>query len=330
MQSEYRAPEAAGRLGRMPLLYLVFGLLLVGAAMAAGSFWAQSHEHFPKLSAGHYVGYITGVEEGRHRLPIYIQSQESSGNLMFAVLASGWAPQILTPVTLGNGDSDTDFFLPLIVGSENLRFKLVGECASATHCAGKVYQQPKGRRGEWEFTRKEVETGTGPQTSLEQWLRLRQALLEIDRRIAEAEKMAESQKGEIERLTDIVTEGKGLKAKADQKFDQVSVQLKALREKLRTKQQEVDNLEGQIAISQRVTPMGKLVSLARETLEREARWVESMLSGNPSRENMERVDAEFSKAQKLFDLKRQIASEQDRIDRLASAPDLRPGLEGPR
>ena len=71
-------------------------------------------------------------------------------------------------------------------------------------------------------------------------------------------------------------------------------------------------LDRQVELAYRVTGMGRLVSLARESLEREGRWQESMLRVG-SADIPPEVLEQSAKAERILEIKRLIDSENTRI-----------------
>ena len=149
-----------------------------------------------------------------------------------------------------------------------------------------------------------------------QWLAVRAALDQVDEEIRIAEQRSPEMRVEIERLTEYVTEGRSLKSRADQKFALEKENLRRVSEKLLARQKEAQELESRIELSQRVTEMGKLVSLAREAREREGRWIDSMFAGSAAAAGSEE---DLQKAAGILEVKRALELEQDRIARLEAS-----------
>ena len=302
-----------------PYSFAALTLLLLGVVSAY--LWLEVKERFPSLPAGDYQGVIQGTEQsqGGDTIKVFVRSAGADNVLLWMVFAPGWLPQSVSTVPSGVEQEDrAQWFFPITLNAPNTTYKLIGSSAGVDRYAGSLVNMQNKKKGNWELTALHdapiYPTPTRVK-ELQLWLLLRNELAAVEAQIVQVEKQAPLQRQEIERLTNIITEGTGLKLKADQKFLQVKSELSLAQQKLKTKQEEASKLEGQINISQRITGMGKLVSLARETLEREARWVDSMLKSNPSKDDLQHLEEEFRRAEQIMELKRAVELETERIAR---------------
>ena len=112
-------------------------------------------------------------------------------------------------------------------------------------------------------------------------------------------------------MTDFVTNRESLKQKAEQKFKEARAEFQAERDKLVALQDEARQLEARISLAQRVTQMGKLVILSKESLDREGRWIEAALKDVQALSP--EIEAAAARAEKLLALKKEIIDERSRI-----------------
>jgi hypothetical protein len=166
--------------------------------------------------------------------------------------------------------------------------------------------------------------GMPGRVEIQLWLRLKAELADVDEQIQAAEAKVPEQRKEIEKLTEFITEGNNLRARADEKYRNVRAELDRRKEVLKAKQAEAKDLEKKIVLSHSVTPMGKLVSLSRASLEREARWIDSLLRTGPVETN-EDLDLAVDRGKSVLSLKGQIEQERERIYNLRMA---QPGVGG--
>jgi len=111
------------------------------------------------------------------------------------------------------------------------------------------------------------------------------------------------------------TEGEELRSRANEKFGSVQEGLAQAERELKQEHQKVQRLEASLEIAGKVTGMGKLVSLSRESLEREWRIVDSKLrsSADASAEDLEE---EYERATRILEVQGQVANERAAIERL--------------
>jgi len=144
------------------------------------------------------------------------------------------------------------------------------------------------------------------------WLLLDSELKDVSNQIVLAERRVPEQRLEIERLTQVLGEGQKFRSKANEKFTLAQQELKQAQAALLAKREEVAGLEAAYDLAQRVTPMGRLVSLSRESLEREWRWVDSAIKSQGPVQTEEFLAA-IEKGEKILVLKREIALEEIKI-----------------
>lgn len=296
--------------------YAVIGLLVSLLAAVTLLWWREKLDRFPRIPPGHYSGTLAldlNKDELGEELPVFVRSGPDSAELLVVVLESGWQPQRVVLVSRGSDESAAAEFFPVTLSAPQGIIKLTGAAAADGSFAGSVVSQRSGHSGNWTLkpaASRRMERIDG--RDFELWALLKQELQEIDSRVAEAEGRVRAQRAEIDKLTNFVTEGQRLRKRADEKYEEVRQQLKNAEGGLQRKQEEADLLEKQIENSQRVTRMGKLVSLARDSLEREGRWIQSLLVSSPGGDP-ERLEAEYLRGLRVLELKQQIAAAEGRL-----------------
>lgn len=304
---------------RLSVPYLVFVLGLGLLLLVGILFWLQVSERFPLIEKGSYLGLISGVfEERKKPIRFYLERRSDHDELFVVVMRPGWTPELVSSVVSGQSKDESQWVLPVIIGGPEGRLKLVGQANGDGVYAGTVYNLEDGKRGSWELKRIRNEETTLPvqdDDEVRHWLLLKLELDGVEKQIGSFAELVPKQREEIEKLTAVITEGEGLKTRANEKFDKVRAELNDVRKVLKDKQEEAQKLAQRVEISQRVTGVGKLVSLARESLEREGRWLESMLNATGVE-----TSSEFERAvetgEKILVLKNEIALEKERITRL--------------
>ncbi len=310
------------------------GILML---LAVGSFfrwyWEDAGKKFPVLSPGSYIGSLHGVlgareadgvsegeSEGGAPVPLYIERAPETEDLFVAVLSPGWKPELVSTAIHAAGSAAPRWVLPLIVSQGAKRIQLTGLPLGQDRYGGEVVDLSSGLEGTWRLEPIRAlpgDVGQGAQ-EVRLWLMLKAELEEVEARIGEFERRVPEQRVEIEKLTSLLTEGEELRSRANEKFGSVKEERAVADREFKSEQQKVQRLEASLEIAQKVTGMGKLVSLSRESLEREWRIVDSLLRSSAG-SSAEALKAEFEKATTVLELKRQVEVEGAEVERLRAA-----------
>ena len=310
--------HSRGSVGKARVAYLISIILLLGLLTVSYLLFAEWSRRFPHLEPGSYMGTISGtvgqepVPRTQSKLNFYVERSEGSDEYLVVVLHSGWMPQLVSGVPVGSEGQ----ILPLVLKGDGGRFTLTGKQIEPSKFQGKI-SGPE-YKGTWEMIRVPSDSLALDEEALKQlklWLLLRAELTDIEVKIGDAETVVPAQRREIEKLTAFVTEGERLKTKANEKYLAIQEDLKKAQQAFKVRQDEARKLEETLRISQKLPGIGKLVALSRESLEREGRWIDSMLksSQNQSPEDLEQA---LERGEKILALKRVIAAEHAKIEDL--------------
>ena len=308
------------------LPYAVAAAALVLVVAVGYSLWSEVRERFPKLPAGSYLGAIDGIfaQDGGAEVRFYIEAIPEKEDILFLLLKAGAQPVLSAMAAPGGSAGESEYYFPLTVRCGDIALKLTGALTEGGYYGGTAENLSNLVKGSWWLkpVREASEETRRRESEVELWLAAKIQLEDLESEIVQAERRVPELKAEIEKLSDYVTEGKSLKQKADQKLAAVRGTLREAQDKLHARQEEAQQLEARIELSQRVTGMGKLVSLSRETLDRERRWLNSMFSGSPGGSDL---DEAVARASAVLELKKAIALEEDRIARLTAFAAAEPG-----
>lgn len=302
------------------LPYTVALVLLFALGLVSGILWFEIKERFPKLPDGVYVGSIQGIDlpDGLQLASLYLESKNQSQQMDILVLAPGFEVNQIKTVIRGENPELADWLLPITFDGAGLNFKLLGEELAADTFGGKIIEMQTAATGQWKLRKIDIDSSQSVQgntSELALWLLLKSELNQVESRIAKAELLVPTQKAEIEKLRKFVNEGVALKEKGEQLYNQERTKFKQAVERLKSRQQEARELESRIELSQRLTPMGKLVSLARDSLDREGRWLETMLRSSADEKRPD-LDSAFERGQEILQIRTAIDHEQQRISNL--------------
>lgn len=308
-------PNGGRRLSQQSIL-MIFSAVLVFALGAL--YWANMNETFPRLAPGSYLGRIHGIFPQERSTPtlIYVEQAYDSNRLQLMIIRAGWSP---TTLDLGEiGDRKT---LPaLSISAPEARLRLTGSETGTGQYHGEVINLDTSSKGSWSLmpvdqTLLTQNRGESWEREVRLWLALQVELQTVESKIAAAERLVPKQKNEILRLTEYLTEGSALKSKAERKLEQTEQELATAKREYDSELNKARAIAKQLSISQRVTPRGRLVSLARESLERENRWISSMLdSDNVS--NDSRYYDELERAKAVSELQGKISGIRENIAQL--------------
>jgi len=308
-----RLAQGREALGGLVTSRTVPNVVAIGALLllAAVSFllWLEMRKRFPAIEPASYFGTIDGVFAGADTAPtrLYIERQSGGEDIVVVVVRAGWVPQVVSAVARNGRCGASDWIMPLTVSGPDGTLSLIGTRSGPGEYVGGVVNVDTGKEGQWRITTisRESTASVGDPVDTKLWLSLKHELSEIEDQIRETERKIPAQKNEIDKLTGFINEGERLKSSADEKFIQVKDQLKEVQSELNRAQEEARKLDAQLELAQRFTGMGRLVSLSRETLERDGRWLDSMLRGDVVSSETE-VDRAVARAEAIVRTKRQI------------------------
>ena len=306
-----RLSGGVGRALASPALaHIVAILAVVLLALVSFLLWLEMTKRFPAVEPGGYFGSSEGVfpagSSGASRL--YVERQPGSEELYFIVMRPGWSPQVVTGTARSSEPAHGDWLLPITVTGPDGALSFIGSKVGPGEYAGGVTHLESRTDGEWRLHRLEAapELASKDTADIRLWLALKRELAEVNEEIRGVEQRVPVQKAEIEKLTSFITERERLKSSADEKFQAVKEELKEAQRELKQNQDHARKLEAQLELAQRFTGMGRLVSLARESLEREGRWIDSMLRADIVSSQRD-VDLAAVRAAAIVKIKREIA-----------------------
>ncbi|GEM_PF-6587797 len=130
--------------------------------------------------------------------------------------------------------------------------------------------------------------------------------------ISQTEDIEKTEKTEIDKLTGFLSDGGLLRESSTRRLEREKALLAQIEREFNDAHSELRKMNRQVELAYRVTGMGKLVSLSRESLERERRWIGSLLKVNVP-EVSEDVIKKSDEAIQVLELKRQIEAENSKI-----------------
>lgn len=296
---------------RFSVPYLLLAAAFVALLFVLVSPWLRSNQRFPTLPPGAYVGTIRGLESST--IPIYVRRAVGQDDVLFTGFSEGWKPQVLSAMVRA-GD---EWELPLIVHGPAGTWQLVGKESEPLRYSGKISATQGAVSGTWElYPAVDVPVSLNSEVGdFRLLLSLRGELEEAELARKQAEESYTSQKTALDSLLSFMNDKGAMQASVEEKFKLAQAEFAGLRANLEQRLKAVSQAEEQLQVAQRVTAAGKLVALGRESLEREARWAETMLRTS-SESVTEGLGEAVARGREILEIKRQIEGEKNAIFRL--------------
>jgi hypothetical protein len=290
-------------------LTITAAVLLVVLFILSGTFWLRIRDRFviPPEATGSYSGVIK-LPDGT-QLPVALELDESR---LFVALLSKNSVAIERP----RSESGS-----LMLARDGLTVTLKGQVNEYDEFVG-VAETSTGQKGVYRFGRRTEPRALSDKglQEAQSWVLLSAELGMLEEKLSRIAGVKDGKNEEIARLRSFVADKPRLRAGADQKFSQVSAQLQAAKDELNSRLERARKLEASLGLAQRVTPFGRLVTLARESNERELRWVESMLRVG-DQVGPAGIEDEVRRGFELLELKNRVEQERERVLQLGGDPD---------
>ncbi|MBN8548816.1 MAG: hypothetical protein J0M12_05840 [Deltaproteobacteria bacterium] len=316
-ESAPQPTPTASRLRKF-LPHIVAVLALLSLLVVSTLLWLEIKRRFPVLEPGGYYGTLRGVlDESEGPLHFYVERQPQGDDLFFCVLNEGWKPQVVSAV-IRSGGSDSGWLLPVTVVGEKAKLKFIGTRIGPGEYQGTVSDMSSSAEGSWTLHAVQdspAAISASDEEELRLWLRKRAELTEVERKIKEFEARVPQQKADIEKVTEFISERGQVQASSDAQLKSAKDEQSQVRKDLDAAQDRLRRLQERIEISQRISPSGKLAALGRESLERDARWAESLLRTSGA-ETVTGLDDAVVRGQKILEMKREIELEKNTIFKL--------------
>ncbi len=284
-----------------PALFLWIVVVLAGAALTLLFVNGESDQKFPVLTNGEYTGQITGLfGDDESRVPIIVSVKDRFVSAI--LMRPGWSK-----VTVERHAEYRDS--PLEVSGPESRLRLSGHDNSDGTFAGTVYDLDAGEKGRWNLSKVDlplVKYSDERTTEIKTTVLLRRELRALTNEQSELKSELDKEKEAIAKLNEFLGDTKKVTERAADKLKKVEASYASEEGEFRLKRKEARELAKKLALSERVTETGSLVSLSRKTIERENRWLESIFDTAGSLESFD-LDKELARAERISFLKSQIA-----------------------
>ena len=300
----------------LPVSSGVVVLALLAVTLLLVREWGQ---RFPVLVPGVYRGSIRDI--GPQPIGFVVERSVDTTSLWVTILEGNFQPVLVSAVPV-DPEQPAAAWLPLMVtealsSTDSIRsprsLRFIGVSEGEGRFSGKVYDSAARTRGRWV-----LEPYSFPSRStdkeLEVWTRLRAESAEVEKQVQTLRAEVPKQQAEIDRLTSFVTDAEKLRARAEQKYQSLLTTIETQKKEMQVRREELAATQERLRIAQRVTRSGRLVSLSRESLDRDFRWFDTFRSTEippelrPSLERAELVQSLLKEAEGLRKRIRELAS----------------------
>ena len=292
--------------------------LIVSTAVLGGAgylFYSEIHSSFPDLPAGRYAGVLTYSGEGdSSRTVSWFIDKTAHTSEISAFTSDEEIPAQRVPSNLG-----LDAALPLILSGPRSRLRFIGSGASDGAYKGDFLNPISSETGTWTLSRVDVEaTHPSDSADLQAWALRWSNSQGISEKIGIVTTKLAEQKAKIEKLDRFIGDEDALRKKADSRLGVTTEAVQSARTDVSQLRIDLDTTLRDIELAQRVSPRGHLVVLSRESIAREAAWIDGSLQ-LVSPETAPGFEQSFERALRVKSLKDEIASERKRISVLESS-----------
>ena len=287
--------------------------LIVGGVLLVREF----NRGFPQLRPGVYAGTFVSKSNGK-AIPWWVESTVGSPDLFVSIGAQGVPAQRGVFVEPSSGTR-----LPLIVSGADRRFRVTGREDEGGEYEGDYSDPITSDSGTWRLKRFDVPAlEKVERDDLVDWVSTWQTLRTVEAKIEDIKKVYDVDEARIEKLHRYAVEEDSLQKAADSRLSSTASALDDVKKQNAAKRAELEGLLRNIDIAKRVSPEGRLVELSRESVNREAKWIEQALqltapdlSGG--------FEKDYERALRVKALQDQVNDERSLIRNLTEGPRYR-------
>ncbi|MDZ4786228.1 MAG: hypothetical protein SGJ02_09150, partial [bacterium] len=143
------------------------------------------------------------------------------------------------------------------------------------------------------------------ESEIKQIIFLKREVSQVKKEIDIVEERLLKEKEAISKLSEFMKDQSTLQQRTNIRLEKAQAGFIEAEKILSKNKKEARILAKQLALSERVTDMGNLVSLSRKTIDRENRWLDSMFESSTPFASFD-FDSEVEKAKKIIELKNKI------------------------
>lgn len=286
-------------------------LLSIGLfGVSAYLFFSEVTSAFPELKSGSYVGSLDFQGGTSRTIPWAIRIDKEETEVF---IGDEDFPALRLPAPRVNGQN-----LPFTISGNSIRLRLIGKLHSNGAASGTFLNSINGEEGTWTlFSNTNSPLSSSEAADLQRW-GVVWAELQINtaKRVALEAKVSQ-QRSKINKLSQIVGSGGALQQEGTSRLGEATGAVASAKSDITDLQEKINTVARDIALARDLSPRGRLVSLSRESIEREARWIEGSLQ-LVTPDSIPDFNQAFERALRVKELKDQIEQERERIASIES------------
>ena len=301
---------------RRVLTVLFFGTLLalvVGGAL----FFREYNRVFPALPPGFYGGMIVAADK-KSGVPWIIEVRPGGTEVYVSIGEEAIPAQRALVVEPSSGTR-----LPLIISGEGRRLRITGVKQEEGRFKGEYSDPISAEKGAWTLERISfTELNNESRAGLIAWGNAWNVGYATSSAIQELQKRVDLTKSQISQAQEVSAKSEGLRAiLPPTDAERMATHEKAQRE-IASKKSELDGLIQSLDVSNKVSPAARLVALSRESIQRDAAWIENALHLTAPEESAD-FEEKYERARRVKALQDQIADERGLLKNIEEAPRYR-------
>jgi len=284
-------------------LYLAIVTIMAASIIVLLLIRGSLDQQFPALTQARYFGSIQDVffdDDGNAiDVPLYLEVESQPFALIFRSAA--------TPVYFKNRNVKDQ--TPLELDIPEARLRLTGSIKADGSISGTVYNINLNSKGSWTVApipkEEVVPLVLEKESEIKQIIFLKREVSQVKKEIDIVEERLLKEKEAISKLSEFMKDQSTLQQRTNIRLEKAQAGFIEAEKILSKNKKEARILAKQLALSERVTDMGNLVSLSRKTIDRENRWLDSMFESSTPFASFD-FDSEVEKAKKIIELKNKI------------------------
>lgn len=290
------------------LVSVLFVVTLLALVVGGYLFFNEYTRVFPQLQVGMYAGTLTS-SDGGDSVPMLVDVRPG-GSEVFVSIGDDQIPA--QRVLIAEPSSGTR--LPLILTGEERRLRLTGDDNSHGHFSGEFVDPISSKNGTWLLHRVSVsELKAEEKQALASWTGVWVAQDAIAARVNELKRSIAQADARLVVARQSANEAARIRTQEKIPSESPSVS------ESKNKPDELLALVQSFEVGQKVSPTGRLVALSRESIQRDAAWIENALH-LAAPEVSGDFEAQYERALRVKALQDQIADERGLLKNLQEAP----------
>ena len=299
------------------VLTVLFFATLIALVVEGAMFFREYNRVFPELPPGFYGGMIVAAQK-KEGVPWTVEVRPEGSEVYVSIGEEDIPAQRALVVEPSSGTR-----LPLIVSGEGRRLRITGVRQEEGRFKGEYSDPISAEKGDWTLERFAFpDLSLEAKTALIAWGSAWGVSFATSNAIQELQSKIGVTNAQLLKAREVSAKSEGLRALLPSSdVGREGAHDQTARE-LNSKRSELDSLIQNLDVSNKVSPAGRLVALSRESIQRDAAWIENALHLTAPEESAD-FDEKHERARRVKTLQDQIADERGLLRNIKEAPQYR-------